>query len=220
MEVINDSSNNDDRPLVAPRKKAGKRGGQVQQSDHEDSDIEIMSGPSNTKALKAKKAPLVTVKKEKGTAQAESSNAACKCKRVVPEDEESDAEDSEVEENNNNDKDEDEDSKAGQCPQIKLKGTRPEERVQELAQYGQPNKCKYCRINDLECNLKMPPHMKFKIGEDGLTGLSCQECKMRCIWYGLPAPIPHKDAKHSLVLSKSAKLDSQPVKVVIAEKGT
>jgi len=95
-------------------KKAGKR--RVKTLPSENSDVEIVSGPSTAKASKARRTPPITIKKEKGAAHAESSKAAGKQKRAWTEDEESEDEETSGEDNNNNE--EEEDSKAGQRQQI------------------------------------------------------------------------------------------------------
>jgi len=96
--------------------------------------------------------------------------------------------------------------------------------VQELAHFGRPQQCEYCRVNNFLCDLKLPSNMKFKIGEDRIIGLACQECKAchgkrHCIWFGLPASIPQKDAKFLMAAIRSVRQDNEPVKVVITEKG-
>jgi len=218
-EVIEDSSD-DDEVLPPSHKKADKH--RVKTLPSENSDVEIVSGPSTTKASKARRMPLVTIKKEKGAVHAESSKAAGKRKRAGTEDEESEDKETGGEDNNNNE--EEEDSKAGQPQQIRLTGRKAEERVQELAHFGRPQQCEYCRVNNFLGDLKLPSNMKFKIGEDELIGLACQECKARrgkrrCIWFGLSASIPQKDAKFSMAAIRSVRQDNEPVKVVIAEKG-
>jgi len=217
-EVIDDS-NDDDQPLPPARKKAGKQGVKALQS--EGSDVEIVSGPSTGKASKARKMSPITVKKEKVAVHVESSKAAGKQKRAATKDEESEGEET----GRDNKKDKEDDSRSEQRPTIQLTGRKAEERVQELAQYGCPQHCEYCRVNNLDCDVRLPSNLKFKIGNNGIIDLSCQECKLRrnkrrCIWFRLPAAILQEDAKFSMAAIRSVRQDNEPVKVVIAEKST
>ncbi|KAF9549683.1 hypothetical protein CPC08DRAFT_769043 [Agrocybe pediades] len=74
-------------------------------------------------------------------------------------------------------------------PPIVLTGDSVDERVEQLIQYGRPEKCINCIDLNEECAPLKPQTTYYTISNDGLYGCSCVTCrrlKRRCCWYGLP----------------------------------
>ncbi|KAF4612158.1 hypothetical protein D9613_004502 [Agrocybe pediades] len=85
-------------------------------------------------------------------------------------------------------------------PPIVLTGDSVDERVEQLIQYGRPEKCINCIDLNEECAPLKPQTTYYTISNDGLYGCSCVTCrrlKRRCCWYGLPKHLGH-DTKFTI----------------------